>query len=243
MLLAEIREVKIHELAISDCLLPEDHPLQIRLKNLFENCDMFKTLEHFGTSGFHTISRRDHKIMVARHPVIKNYLIKKFSDIIPQRAQLLNYLKRIAGARALQEFIHANNLENIVVPQKWLYALPNHFSDSTTGEQAYLLIVEDMDICTGKGKHNGENAKRYYNIDYDTLRELCIVVYYFRGLDSAPCNMPFTHQNKIAFVDTECWDEWDREGFLPRIMPYLKKNRKKYTLKIFEKLSEQDKRS
>lgn len=236
ILLGEIRKANIYELGIDECLLPVNHPLQHQLRNLFENPKMFKSLGHLNKAGFHTISKRDHKIMVASHPGMHNYLIKKFSVSTPQNAQLHNYLKRISGARALQEFIHLNRLQNIIVPQKWLYPLPDHFCDPNTGERTYLLIVERLDICSGKGRPDGEVARRYSNIDYDTLKELCIVVYYFRGLDSGPCNMPFTYQNKIAFIDTECWDEQVREGFLPRIMPYLGKQHQEYVLEVLKEL-------
>lgn len=239
-LLGTIQEVPIRELELKDCLLPEDHPLQNQLQFLFQDPHLFASLHHLEQSEFHLLSRNNSKIMVASHPAIKHYLIKKFSDIIPQHLQLINYVKRIRGARALKEFIYLNRLKHIVVPQKWIYPLPTQFSNPQTGERSYLLIVEDMEICSGKGQVKGQTAKRYNKIDKKTLRELCMVVYYFRGLDSGLCNMPFTHHNQIAFIDTECWDDWNREGFLSRVMPYLPQKRQKYALKVLRELCEQD---
>lgn len=221
-----------------DYLLPKNHLIQKKLKKIFIHQEMFNSLDHLKNEGFDLISHTEGKIMVAAHPKIENFLIKKFNNNISQKEQLENYMARIAGARALRKFIRENHLSHIIVPQKWLYPLPSSFSDPATGEQTYLLIVEKIDICQGKGKRNGEVAEKYRAIDLETLDELCKVVYHFRGLDSAPCNMPFTYQNQIAFIDTECWEE-NRTEFLPRILPYLTRDRQEYALNLLEKLSSQ----
>lgn len=241
-LLCDIQEVKIHRLKVEDCLLPEDHPLHDRLANLFKNPQIFKSNEHLRRAGFQPLNRESRPIMVARHAVIENYLIKKFKTGQTLRyKEINNYLDRISAARALHHFIKLNHLEHIVVPQKWLYPLPKRFSDSKSGKRMYVLIVEDMDICSGGDDPNGEIGRRYSNMSFEILRELCIVLYYFRGLDSNVFNIPFTHQNKIAFVDTEKWKDVDRE-FLSRVKHYLNQDQLEYAARIFEELREQDKR-
>ena len=35
------------------------------------------------------------------------------------------------------------------------------------------------------------------------LRDLCTVLFKFRGLDFTPRNVPFTRDHKIAYIDTE----------------------------------------
>lgn len=241
-LFGEFQGVVVHELEVNECLMPQDHPLQSQFKDLFQDRHMFLSLSHLKKCGFTTLSYKRNKIMVARHPDIKHYLIKKFCDVNfrSKEEQLNNYLKRITGARALQEFINLNQLKHIVVPQKWLYELPNQFSNAKTGEKSYVLIVEDMNIYTFDGKKGGKTARKYYSIEYDILKELCTVVYFFRGLDSGPYNLAFTRQNKIAFIDTEYWDEWDREGLLGRLLPYLGPNRKKYAMQVFKELCGED---
>ncbi len=228
-------------LPLEDCLMPPDHPLQKKLNKLFNNPKLFQSPQQMKQAGFEIINNLHRGLMVASHPSIKNYLIKKFQDHIPQDKQLNNYLKRINGARALNHFIKANHLQHIVVPQKWLYRLPKRFSDSKTGKNSYVLIVEQLDICEGGKDPNGDLAKRYYNMDLSILKELCITVYYFRGLDSMLHNMPFTHQNQIAFIDTERWD-WKREGYLKQAMPFLSKDRQEYALREFEGLTIQENR-
>lgn len=240
LLSSKIKEPNFIELELSDCLLPDSHPLQEKLSDLFNDPRMFKTKKTFKKTNFHLLSKGMRKIMVASHPKLKGYLVKKFSDFTSPDDQLINYLKRISGARALREFIKDNKLKHVVVPQKWLYPLPSQFSDPKTGNSTYILIVEDMDICSGNSSYHGETAKKYAEIDNKILREICTIVYYFRGLDSAPCNMPFTHENKVAFIDTECWDEWDRQGFLSRIKRYLNAESRAYVMKVHEELKRQD---
>ena len=232
------QNVNFHKLKLNDCLLPEDHPLQSQLKNLFENSDMFKSPQQLRREGFDILEAGRSGLMVASHPAI-NYLIKKFQDKIAQKHQVNNYLKRVTGARALREFIKLNNLQHIVVPQKWLYRLPNSFSDPKTGEMTYVMIVEKIDICSGGKDPTGEVARRYYTMDFDILKELCIVAYHFNGLDSRLDNMPFTYENKIAFIDTEHWKHTGKE-FLRHAMHYLSQDRQEYALAVLEALRAQD---
>lgn len=241
ILSAEIREIDLPKLNLNDCLLPKDHPLQEKLHNLFADSDMFKSPQHLQNVGFNVLDRVHRGLMVASHPAIENYLIKKFQDSVSQKSQLANYIRRINGARNLSEFIKLNNLQHIIVPQKWLYQLPKHFSDAKTGKRTYVLIVEEIDLCDGGKDPQGEVAKRYYNIDLEILRELCTVVYFFRGLDSMLHNMPFTYQNKIAFIDTERWN-WKRKGYLKQAMPFMSHDRQKYALNVFKELQKQNHR-
>lgn len=206
-------------------LLPKDHPLQEKLSCLFQDEQMFESRYSWQRNGFVVLGRIHFGLMVAKHPSIPGYLFKKFQDKISLEYQLENYIKRIEGARALKEFIEENNLKHIVVPEKWLYELP----------KGYILIVEKMDICRGGKDPKGEVAQKYFNIDKEILRELCLVLSSFRGLDSMLHNLPFTYQNKIAFVDTEKWAE-KRKGILQNILPYLKDDRRKYALKLMEAL-------
>jgi hypothetical protein len=233
VLFSDIQKIEIQEIELKECLLPKDHPLQKQLKNLFKDPEMFRSPRSFRQAGFLVSkSYRERHVMIGRHPHIPNYIFKKFRNQIPQHDQLANYLKRVNGARHLRKFIDLNHLSHVVVPQKWIYRLPKQYSDSETKERTYILIVEDMNIYNSK-----ESIKRYHTIPFDVLKELCIVVYYFRGFDSIPNNLPFTQSDKIAFVDTEKWDDWNREYFLLRIVPHMNEDRKQYAQLLFEELS------
>lgn len=223
------------KLKVDDCLLPSDHPLQNKLKKLFKKENMFNSPQQLKRAGFQVLDRVHRGLMVAGHPSMNNYLIKKFQNKVSQDEQLENYLRRINGARALGNFIRSNDLKHIIVPQKWLYALPERFSDPKRKKKTYILIVEKMDLCSGGKDPEGEIAQKYYTIEFDILREICRVVYHFRGLDSMLHNLPFTYQNKIAFIDTERWER-QREGYLRNIMPFLSEDRREYALSVFDEL-------
>lgn len=226
-----------HEL--KNYLLPQNHPIQSLLKDIFKDPSMFESPSHWHMTGFQVLDRVHRNLMVARHPSIKNYLFKKFSNDISEKDQINNYLKRITGARSLRTFIAKNRLHHIIVPKKWLYPLPKKFNDSKTKEKSYILIVEEMDICSGGTDPFGEVAQRYYHIENEILRELCIVLYHFRGLDSMLHNMPFTYQNKIAFIDTEKW-KIKRQGYLRNAMPFLPPEKQAYALSVFQELENQN---
>ena len=235
-ILYQIPEVK---LKLEECLLPPDHPLQKNLKSLFTNKAMFNSPKTLSFEGFKVNKRVHRGLMVAGHSSISGYLIKKFQNKVSQEEQLENFLRRVNGARALSDFIQVNQLEHIVVPQKWIYRLPGIFSDRKTGEDAYVLIVEKMDIYGGGLDPKGDLAKKYSTIDKEILKEICTVLYTFRGLDSVLHNLPFTHQDQIAFIDTDKWEE-ERSGYLRRINPFLSKENQKYAARIFADLSKQE---
>lgn len=234
----EIKGVRTSKPTINNCLLPDDHPLQNSLQDLFKQPKMFVSNHYLKKAGFETLNRDVKPLMVARHPNLNGYIIKKFKNSVSLEKQKNLFLKRIQGARMMQKFIKINQLQHIVVPRKWLYELPKQFSHGNI--KSYLLIAEDMDICSGENARDGEIASKYYNLDYDVLKELCLFVYYFRGMDSSLRNMPFTNQNKIAFIDIEHWDDWGREGYLHFAMKFLSPDRQDFAKQIFKELREQD---
>ncbi len=219
-----------------DYLLPKNHSIQKTLPSLFKDPNMFDSTDHWRAAGFNVLNRANRGLMVARHPSIPNFLFKKFQNHISNSEQTDNYLRRITGAEKLGQFIRRNQLKNIIVPRKWLYQLPKKFDK---GGKSYILIVEEIDICGGERDPGGEIAHRYARIDYEILKELCLVVYHFRGLDSVLLNMPFTYHGKIAFIDTERWKR-KREGYLKYVMPYLSEEKKRYALAIFNDLEEKN---
>ena len=200
---------------------------------------MFNSCKRFSKEGFTVYEKgRKNGVMVASHPSLSNFLVKKYENKFSHEDQLKNFLCRINGARILNDFIKLNNFKHITVAQKWLYPLPEAFSDSQTGERAYVLIVEKLPIRSG-GDHSQENiARMYAAINKETLKELCTVLYYFRGLDSDWDNLPFTYQNQIAFVDTENWED-DRQEYLLKLKVFLSEENQKYAEEIFEDLRRQ----
>ncbi|MDP1880735.1 MAG: hypothetical protein Q8K60_07330 [Parachlamydiaceae bacterium] len=224
-----------NSLSIKQCLLPKTHPIYVQLHEIFTDLHQFDSPDHWRKSGFYVNERAHRGLMVGSHPSIQGYLFKKFDHSISQKEQILNYLRRINGARNLSKFIASNQLKFIVVPKKWLFPLPKKFNNTKTNKKTYLLVVEKMNICGGELDRTGEIEQCYRNIDIDVLRELCMVVFNFRGLDSVLRNMPFTYQGQIAFIDTERWAR-KRDGFLLHVMPFLNADKKAVVLGVIQEL-------
>jgi hypothetical protein len=216
-------------------LLPVNHPLQRKLAKLFHDPSMFNSPNKLEAEDFSVLARVHRGLMVASHPTIKKHLFKKFINSVSQEEQIQNFIRRIEGARALRTFIKENQLHYIVVPQKWLYQLPEQFSDPVTHAPTYILIVEKMDILSGGKDPTGAVAQKYFKIRKKVLKELCLVLYNFHGLDSVLHNVPFTKDGKIAFIDTERWQSI-RRGFMPHIIPFLDEKRQKYVQTRLAKL-------
>lgn len=184
--------------------LPHNHVLQKPLKELFKDLDLLsQSYQELQDAGFEVLKYSS--IVVAKHPRLKGYVIKFFISDIPEEEQIQNFVTRVQGSKALQEFIAQNDLQYIVTPKKWLYEL----------QDKYILIAEDMNILSAS-----ETRKAYSKLASPALDELCMTVKKFRGLDSIIKNMPFTKSGKIAFIDTEKW-KISKPFFLRHITPLL----------------------
>ena len=169
-------------------------PVVDQLPALFTDPDMFHSFDRFSAEGFKLVAHHPDKIMCGRHGHVKGYVFKKFNDRFP-KDQLVNYLRRIEGARLLRRFIDEYGFTRVTAPKKWLYQLPSDFPER------HLLVAERLDL---RSKEKSES--RYERIDKEQLRELATILYYFRGLNSTLSNLPYTDDGKIAFIDTERWD-------------------------------------
>jgi hypothetical protein len=91
-----------------------------------------------------------------------------------------------------------------------------------------VLVVEEIDVLTVK-----EIGNRYRTIDEAILRELCLVLFRFRGLDSIIDNVAFTTDGKLAFIDTEHWYGGLRRPYLRHIRRFLSSDNRRLAKKLF----------
>jgi hypothetical protein len=180
------------------------NPASSDLGALFRNPNMFESADDWADEGFEILRASLNKITVASHPSVPWYLFKKYvsSGKRDEEDQLDNYQKRLEGALQLRRLIDDKNLKHVVVPRKWLRTLPEEFGSRR--EPAHILVVERLDLLDAD-----ESKRAYQRIDESILRDLCVALYAFRGLDSTIKNLPFTADGKIAFIDTE---HWNRHG-------------------------------
>jgi hypothetical protein len=169
-------------------------PATIDISGLFQDPQMFDSGDGWREAGFQVVRDVDRRIIVASHTSAPGLLFKRYrTQSRSPQDQLRNFNCRIKGAGMLREHIRARNLSHIVVPQKWICALPPQF-----GPNSCVLVVERLDLA------DGETTRRSYDqIHRSVLMELCGVLFAFRGLDFTVANASFTRGGQIAFVDTE----------------------------------------
>jgi hypothetical protein len=213
------------------CTVPFD-PASSDLGNLFRDPDMFDSADDWRDEDFKILRASENKICVASHKTVEGYLFKKYVNAGKRESsqdQLNNYTTRIDGARRLRRFIDEQHLQHVVVPRKWLRTLPRRFD-------AHILVVDRLDI-----QDDEASERQYGHINEAVLRELCVVLHAFRGLDSTAKNMPFTRDGKIAFIDTEHWNRHSKarsvkRKFLKHVGEHLSSGSRSIAQEMWEKL-------
>lgn len=210
--------------SIDEWLLPKKHPLHKRLKKLFSDRAIFDSPQALQEAGFDVNKRVHKKLMVFTHPDVPEYIFKKFQNGVLRSEQLEKYIIRLKGAKAVRDAIKDLALTSIVVPNKWLFRLPN-------ARKEYVVVAQRFDICAGDDDPDGENVHRYRTMSYKTLKELCMIMNALGGCDAWPRNQPFTKQGKIAFIDTEHVGHKEAH-FAKHILPLLDEQMQAYAQKI-----------
>lgn len=232
VVLHQMETARIQAINIPQYLLPNDHPLQEKIYSLFTDPKMFESPLELEKAGFELSPHYEEGFMVSWHPQLPGYVLKKFNNSVSKNKQLENYVTRIKGAEALAALIQKENLKNIVTPKKWLYRLPDTFSDPISGEPSYVLIAERMHLLDTK-----QNRKVYSSrVSKEIIEELTTVLYHFRGLDSNLGNMPFTIDHQIAFIDTCKWENY-RWTFLKVARKFMQPEDIKYAEQCYQQLS------
>ncbi len=201
-------------------ILSTDHPLHQKLQALFTSRVMFDSTKRLAKRGFEINKRVHQKLAVFTHPSIPNYIFKKYLNSVDNATQMDLYVKRLQGAKVIKAVIDEHSLKNIVVPEKWLFKLPY-------AEDEYLVVAEYFDLCPGDDDPKQENVRRYRQIEYKTLKELCTVMKQLGGCDAWPRNQPFTTDGKIAFIDTEHVGQKEAH-FHRHILPLLDSRRQEF---------------
>lgn len=203
------------------------------LEQLFCSPSMFDSRADWLAAGFDVLDRRDDadKIMVGRHPLAPGILFKKYSSGVSRSRQYKNYARRIEGADRLRAFVTDRQLQHIVVPNKRVVELPP--TCSRTAKPSHVLVVEEIDLTS-----HAETKEAYRRIGAEVLRELCLVLFSFRGLDSITDNVSFTTGGKLAFIDTENWHRGSRRRYLCHIGEYLTPEARVLSEQLFRALEE-----
>lgn len=208
--------------------LPENHPIKATLDAIFSKNRVLlskKTMRH---AGFSVLKHPQRDIAIARHPDLKGYLVKAYLDN-KKIDEWRWWKKRIDGARQIQECIDHYNFNALMkTPKKWIYPLPVEPSlPNLPGvkRKNFILVVEDMNILSRK-----ENLNAYkHHMTPATLEALFIVLTENLLVDSIfPPNIPFCVDGKIAFLDTEHFNNTNRPMKLWKMFSYLSPEMREY---------------
>jgi hypothetical protein len=192
---------------------------------LFQERRSLDSRDRWSKAGFDVIARDDdEKIMVAGHPAAPSYMFKRFVNDVSEKKQRKNYETRVAGIATLRQRVIERQLTRIALPQKWIVELPSKIGGA-------VLVVEKLSLLPDR-----QLKDAYGTIDETTLHDLCVMLHAYRGLDSGPRNVPLTTEGRIAFIDTERWDQDRDRPYLKRLKKYLSSSSQKLADDVFARL-------
>lgn len=181
--------------------LPFDAPIRPILDEIFTRDNVLHSINRFKVAGFKVLTSRKHKIVVAKHPRLKGYVVKAYIDqsFTTEHGW---WVKRILGADAIREKINEYGYEGIMkVPHKWIYPVTDYGCYSRGKyPKHFILIAEDMDILSSE-----ENSSAYkHKMDESKLDALFHLITELHLSESVYIfNTPFARDGKLAFIDTE----------------------------------------
>lgn len=199
--------------------LPENHPAKTVLDRIFKH-RILESRTAMRKAGFGILRHPQNEMIIAKHPRLKGYLIKAYLD----NKEIKEYYwwkRRIDGVRQVQNCIDRHRYNSIMkTPKKWVYPLPPEPSPKSenVSRKNFILIVEDMHILTRKKNRSAYKKKMTPAL----LHALYIVLTENLLIDSIyASNIPFCHDGKIAFLDTEHFNNDKRPFELWKIAQYL----------------------
>ncbi len=201
--------------------LPDNHPAKVVLDRAFQKYRTLKSVSAIKKAGFKPLRKPVNDLVVARHPKMKGYLIKAYIDTvdIDERYWLQ---RRAAGARQVQECIDRHGYNKIMkAPQKWIYPLqpePSPDDQKRVWRKDFILVVEDMQPL--EKKKNKEAYKT--RVTPEILDALYIVLQENLLVDSFYLpNISFCKDGRIAFLDTEYFNDDSRPMKYWKLAQYL----------------------
>lgn len=191
---------------VTPYLIPSDHPVKQSLDEIFSDSHILSDIDHMKNAGFEILLyHRDKKIAITKHPKLKDYVIKVFLDS-STHSEWPSLIHRAYGARTIQKILDEHQFNHLLkVPQKWIYQRKNLPGvHEGVSPKNFILIAEDMNIASekiSKMAYQKVITPAYLNALFITIKE--------GGLsDSHINNIPFSFDQRIAFIDTEYTNTW-----------------------------------
>lgn len=182
--------------------LPAHFPEKAILDAIFSERRVLSSLKSLTKSGFVIISNPKNKTIVAKHPYLKDYLVKVYLDSMDS-LDWYWWKKRVDGANLIQRAINAHGYWDIMkTPKKWIYPLPPtpRAKEGAPYPKHFILLVEEMDVLSDKKNREAYKKKMTPTI----LDALYTLIMDNLLIDSVYAdNVPFCKDGKLAFIDTE----------------------------------------
>lgn len=210
---------------LSPYFLQEDHPAKKKLDLIFSSKDLLKNEGSLKKAGFKPTGARGYsKTLILKHKKLKKHLIKTYTD---DQIGIVDYeiwMRRIDGAFAVSSAIENHGFQKFFkVPRKWIYQVPRN--GNSFDEKNFVLVVEDMEIYDKRG--NGIMWSNAEYVNKENLNALYIILKEVGLKDSIYIdNIPFSIDERIAFVDTDHFYQWPVQ--YGRLTPVLEKNMQDY---------------
>ena len=211
--------------------LPDDHPIKAEMDRIFLNNKrrVTRNKDTLKKAKFKIVRKgKSRKPFIVAHPSFKGYLLKLYLDRQRRVSDGKRFIERIQGSEVTREVIDRFGYQPIFkVPKKWIYPMPTEPSPPDRSKYArknFVLVVEDMNILNQK-----ENEAKWRSVEITPpLLDAVYLLLDEAGLSDSvfAFNIPFSHDGKIAIVDTEYFHRWPiRFGPLKR---YLSPEMQKY---------------
>lgn len=208
-------------------LLPEDHWLKEALDGIFYKGNALENHDTFSEAGFNILCKRTSKMIVAEHDDLPGYLVKCLLECDKPHQSWKWMCNRCEGAENIRVLIKKKGLKHFIVPDKWIYRLPNYpetkssFSALSRCTDPALLVVTRMNI----GSYDNSRRAWKEKVTHSVLRELyCILSHGYASLYLI-LNIPYTKEGKFACLDTEF--PWRRFNY-DKVYHYLSAEMKLY---------------
>lgn len=199
--------------------LPDNYPIKPALDAIFSASRVTSSKETLERAGFKIVTKGHYSdTVIARHPKVPGYFFKLYTDDQTWINAEEKLMHRINGALLAKEIIRIHGWEAyFVVPQKWLYRLPEN---PNYPDKQFILIAEELNIHSKNTNLEKWSSKKVKAEKLDVL-----YTFLTEGgfVDSIyPFNLPFTHDNKWAIIDTEKYHAWPIPYYI--LTPYLRYN-------------------
>ena len=206
-------------------LMPLLHPSKAMLDSLFIYSRVVLNQNSLVAAGFEVLMTTPYTyIVVARHALVPGYLFKIYLDSEQRKKDNRPgwewLLRRCQGAANIRKVIREEKIKNFLIPDKWLYPLPQLPLTSESKQEPVILLVTDMQLVGGK-----TTKAAWKSASKSELKELYSILSKGYGSAFLTANVPYTHFKKFAFVDTE---HPQRHIELENVIPYINDEMRPY---------------